>query len=76
MKYLKAGDPTPTPEALADIKSQAIAQLDKYSSDPALAKAWHLGPANYQLSSTNCQVSLHRLVLVFHGGGMLLAEEV
>ncbi len=76
MKYLKVGDPAPTPEALADIKGKAIVQLDKYSSDSALAKSWHLGPANYQLSSTNCQVSLHRLVLVFHGGEILLAEEV
>ncbi len=45
------------------------AQLDKYSSDPALTKS-------YQLPTTNSSVALHRLVLVFHGGEMLLAEEV
>ena len=65
MKYVKAGDPAPTPEALAKIKADAIAQLDQYSSDPALAAAWHLST-----------VTLHRLVLVFHGGDCVLADEV
>ena len=65
MKYVKSGDPAPTPDALAKIKAEAIAQLDQYSSDPALAAAWHLGT-----------VTLHRLVLVFHGGDAVLAEEV
>ena len=44
MKYVKVGDPAPTPEQLADIKSKAIDQLDHYSSDPALVSAWHLAP--------------------------------
>ena len=65
MKYVKVGDPAPTPEALAKIKADAIAQLDQYSSDPALAAVWHLGT-----------VTLHRLVLVFHGGDVILADEV
>ena len=65
MKYVKAGDPAPTPEQLADIKAKAIGQLDLYSSDPALVAAWHLST-----------VTLHRLVLVFHGGDCVLAEEV
>ena len=65
MKYIKVGDPAPTPDALAKIKAEAIDQLNQYSSDPALAAAWHLGT-----------VTLHRLVLVFHGGDCLLAEEV
>ena len=65
MKYVKAGDPPPTPEALADIKAKAIKQLDQYSADPALVAAWHLGT-----------VTLHRLVLVFHGGDCVLSEEV
>ena len=65
LKYVKAGDPAPTPEALAKIKADAIDQLDQYSSDPDLAAAWHLGT-----------VTLHRLVLVFHGGDAILAEEV
>ena len=43
MKYVKAGDPAPTAEQLAKIKSEAIDQLDKYSSDPALVAKWHIG---------------------------------
>ena len=65
LKYVKAGDPAPTPDALEKIKAEAVRQLDQYSSDPALAAAWHLGT-----------VTLHRLVLVFHGGDAILAEEV
>ncbi len=42
LKYLKPGDPEPTPESLADIKAHAIEQLDRYSADPALAKKWRL----------------------------------
>ena len=73
MKYVKAGDPAPTPQDLADIKSKAIAQLDRYSSDSTLVSAWHLKPSTPQTSQT---VSLHKLVLVFHGGDCVLAEEV
>ena len=79
MKYVKKGDPTPTPEQLADIKAKAIEQLDKYSSDPALRAAWHLKtltsqtPQTFQTSQT---VFLHRLVLVFHGGDCVMSEEV
>ena len=42
LKYLKPGDPEPTPEALAAIKAEAIEQLDQYSADPALAAKCHL----------------------------------
>ena len=66
MKYVKAGDSSPTPEALAKIKSEAIDQLDQYSSDPALVAEWRIGNG----------VTPHRLVLVFHGGDAILAEEV
>ena len=85
MKYVKAGDPAPTAEQLADIKSKAIDQLDQYSSDPALVSAWHLAPQPSNSQPSNSQtlklsnlqtVALHRLVLVFHGGDALLAEEV
>ncbi len=62
MKYLKAGGPAPTSTQLASIKAKAAEQLDKYSSDPALV--------------TSPSVSLHRLVLVFHGGDCVLNEEI
>ena len=40
LKYLKPGDPDPTPEALAAIKAEAIDQLDRYCADPALRRKW------------------------------------
>ena len=70
MKYVKAGDPTPTSEQLADIKAEAVEQLNRYSSDSTLNST--LSTLNYLGSS----VALHRLVLVFHGGDCVLAEEV
>ena len=85
MKYVKAGDPAPTPEALAKIKADAIDQLDQYSSDHALAQAWHLKTGTTGVSPVaDAQervppagtVTLHRLALVFHGGDCALAEEV
>ena len=81
MKYVKAGDPAPTPEHLADIKVKATAQLDRYSSDPMLSAAWRLKAGNgenhnAQLTTLNSSVTLHRLVLVFHGGECVLCEEV
>ena len=70
MKYVKKGDPTPSPEQLADIRAKAIEQLNRYSSDSTLNST--LSTLNYLGSS----VALHRLVLVFHGGDCVLAEEV
>ena len=79
MKYVKAGDPAPTPHELADIKAKAIEQLDQYSSDPALVKKWRLTPQPPNHLTTQppnqSSVALHRLVLVFHGGDCVLAEE-
>ena len=80
MKYVKTADTAPSPESLAKIKSDAIAQLDRYSTDPNLVAGWHLVP-----QTSNCQtvkllnsqtITLHRLVLVFHGGNCVLCEEV
>ena len=75
MKYIKAGDPAPPPEMLADIKDKAIKQLDRYSSDPALVTSWRLVGRGV-LDAPQGTVALHRLVLVFHGGDCVLAEEV
>ena len=66
MKYVKAGGPAPAPDQLAKIRADAIEQLDRYSSDPAFVAEWRIGNG----------VSLHRLVLVFHGGECVLNEEV
>ena len=67
MKYVKAGDPKPTPDQLSDIKAKATDQLDKYSADSTLHST---------LYTLHSSVALHRLVLVFHGGDCVLAEEV
>ena len=64
MKYVKAGAPAPTADELAKIRAAAIVQLDTYSADPRLVKEWRLDT-----------VTLHRLVLVFHGGESVLVEE-
>ncbi|MBR4616931.1 MAG: AAA family ATPase, partial [Kiritimatiellae bacterium] len=79
LKYLKPGDPEPTPDTLATIKAKAIDQLDKYSADPTLRAKWHLAAhPNTQTPKypNTAPVSLHRLVLVFKGGVCVLAEEV
>ena len=89
MKYVKAGDPAPTPDDLAKIRAAAIVQLDKYSSDPQLIKEWRLNTgttgilpveaaagASPQTATGVPPVTLHRLVLVFHGGECVLSEEV
>ena len=89
LKYLKPGDPEPTPEALASIKAKAIEQLDQYSADPALVAKWRLKPVesptanlstfqpfNLSTDGAGGSVSLHRLVLVFKGGDCILLEEV
>ena len=67
MKYVKAGDPKPSPEQLADIKAKAVEQLDTYSADSTL---------HFTSCTLHSSVALHRLVLVFHGGDCVLAEEV
>ena len=80
MKYVKAGDPAPMPEQLAKIKAEAIDQLDQYSASRDLVTEWHLAPQppNHQTTKppNHQTVTLHRLVLVFHGGECLLKEEV
>ena len=77
MKYVKAGDPAPTSEALEKIKADAVGQLDQYSSDPALACAWHLNAGTTGVPPVAAgNVTLHRLVLVFRGGDCILADEV
>ncbi len=75
------------------VKKQAIAQLDRYSSDPAFVAKWHIAslgvagvppatgttgvpPVAAATSAALPRVTLHRLVLVFHGGDCVLNEEV
>ena len=68
LKYLKASDDA-SPAALAKIRDAAAAQLARYAADHDLARAWNL-------KENGGTVTLHRVVLVFHGGDVALCEEV
>ena len=68
LKYLKASDDA-SPAALAKIRDAAAAQLARYAADHDLARAWNL-------KAQGGTVTLHRVVLVFHGGDVALCEEV
>ena len=77
MKYVKTGDPAPAADELAKIKADAVAQLDKYSAAPQLVKEWRLNTGTTGILPVETgTVTLHRLVLVFHGGECVLSEEV
>ncbi len=65
MKYVKAGDPAPTKEQLESVKCKV--KSVKLEGDSTLHSTF------YTLHSS---VTLHRLVLVFHGGECVLSEEV
>ena len=68
LKYLKKEDDA-SPAALAAIREEAVAQLDRYEADPGLAHAWGL-------ESSGGHVKLVRLVIVFQGGDRVLCEAV
>mgnify|MGYP002673954192 FL=1 len=67
LKCLKASDDA-SPAALAKIRDAAAAQLARYAADHDLARAWNL-------KEQGGTVTLHRVVLVFHGGDVALCEE-
>ena len=68
LKDLKASDDASS-AALAKIRDAAAAQLARYAADHDLARAWNL-------KEQGGTVTLHRIVLVFHGGDVALCEEV
>ena len=68
LKYLKASDDA-SPAALAKIRDAAAAQLARYAADHDLARAWNL-------KEQGGTVTLHRVVLVFHGGDVALCEAI
>lgn len=68
LKYLKASDDA-TSAALAKLKADAAAQLERYAADHDLARAWNLREAGGT-------VTLHRIAVVFHGGDVALCEEI
>ena len=68
LKYLKLSDDA-SPAALAKLKADAAAQLDRYAKDRDLARAW-------DLREQGGTVTLHRIAVVFHGGDVALCEEI
>ena len=89
LKYLKKGGGASVPSAdaasaslpvadarervpskeLAAIRDAAAAQIVRYAADHDLARAWNL-------REQGGTVTLHRIVLVFHGGDVALCEEI
>ena len=58
------------PAGVADaILSAAGEQIDRYAADRDLARKWNL-------TTQGGTVTLHRIVLVFHGGDVALSEEL
>ena len=68
LKYLKKEDDA-SPAALAAIRAEAIAQLDRYAADHDIARVWGL-------ESSGGHVKLVRLVIVFQGGDRVLCDAV
>ena len=68
LKYLKESEDA-SPEALAKIKAAAVEQIARYAADHDLVCAWNL-------RERGGTVTLHRIVVVFHGGDVALCEEV
>ena len=67
LKYLKKEDDA-SPEALAKIRRDAADQIARYAADHDLARQWNL-------CEQGGTVTLHRIVIVFHGGDIALCEE-
>ena len=57
------------PEKLKEIRDAAAAQIERYAADHDLARLWNL-------KENGGPVTLHRIVLVFHGGDVALCEEI
>ena len=68
LKYLRQQDDASS-AALAQIRAAARAQIDRYAADHDLVRAWNL-------RERDGTATLHRIVLVFHGGDVALCEEV
>ena len=68
LKYLKK-EADASPAALAEIRAAAAGQIARYAADHDLVRAWNL-------RESGGTVDLHRIVVVFRGGDVVLCEEV
>ena len=76
LKYFKAGEPAPTAERLAALRKEAAAQLGQYARDQNLAEEWRLKPDDFTSGVPDGTVTLHRIVLAFHGGNCVLCGKL
>ena len=76
LKYFKAKDEV-TAATLAQVKADALKQLERYARDKDIAREWNLKPIpNVTEGVPGGTVELHRLLVVFHGGQVVVCEEV
>ena len=66
-----------TPATLAKVKADALEQLARYARDKDIAREWNLKPIpNVTDGVPGGTVELRRLLVVFHGGLVVVCEEV
>ena len=76
LKYFKATDEV-TPATLAQVKADALEQLERYARDRNIAREWNLKPIPGVTDGVpGGTVELRRLLVVFHGGRVVCCEEV
>ena len=67
LKYVKEAEKAEG--ALAKIRKDAAGQIAGYAADHDLARSWNL-------REQGGAVALHRIVVVFHGGDVVMCEEI
>ena len=67
LKYVKQAEKVEG--ALAKIRKDAADQVARYAADHGLAREWNL-------REQGGTVTLHRIVVVFHGGDVVMCEEI
>ena len=76
LKYFKKGDAV-TPETLAKVRADALAQMAKYAKDKDIARRWNLKPIPGVTDGVaGGTVELKRILIVFHGGDVVVCDEV
>ena len=76
LKYFKATDEV-TSATLAQVKADALRQLERYARDKNIAREWNLKPIPGVTEGVpGGTVELRRLLVVFHGGRVVVCDEV
>ena len=66
-----------TSAALVRVKADALEQLVRYARDKNIAREWNLRPIPGVTEGVpGGTVELHRFLVVFHGGKVIVCEEV